>query len=78
MAKAVMQPLTPAEGMRRTLGDGRPMAAEASEFIKPNSRLTSFSGWRFTTGNTGSGYWIRWRKIFLGCARWLDKSNLTG
>ena len=42
MAKAVMQPLTPAEGMRRTLGDGRPMAAEAAEFIKPNSRLTSF------------------------------------
>jgi hypothetical protein len=42
MAKAVMQPLTPAEGMRRTSGDGRPMMTVASEFIKPNSRLTSF------------------------------------
>jgi hypothetical protein len=42
MAKAVMQPLTAAEGMRRTTGDGRSMVLEASAFIKPNSRLTGF------------------------------------
>ena len=42
MAKAVMQPLTAAEGMRRTTGDGRSMVSEASGFIKPNSRLTGF------------------------------------
>jgi len=42
MAKAVMQPLTAAEGMRRTTGDGRSMVLEASGFIKPNSRLTGF------------------------------------
>jgi hypothetical protein len=42
MAKAVMQPLTAAEGMRRTTGDGRSMMTEASGFIKPNSRLTGF------------------------------------
>ena len=42
MAKAVMQPLTVAEGMRHTTGDGRSMVSEASGFIKPNSRLTSF------------------------------------
>ena len=42
MAKAVMQPLTAAEGMRRRTGDGRSMMTEASGFIKPNSRLTGF------------------------------------
>jgi len=42
MAKAVMQPLTATEGMRRTTGDGRSMTTEASAFIKPNSRLTGF------------------------------------
>jgi hypothetical protein len=42
MTKAVMQPLTGAERMQRTSGDGRSMAAEASAFIKPNSLLTSF------------------------------------
>jgi hypothetical protein len=42
MAKAVMQPLTATEGMRRTTGDGRSMMTEASAFIKPNSRLTGF------------------------------------
>ncbi len=42
MAKAVMQPLTAAEGMRRRTVDGRSMMTEASGFIKPNSRLTGF------------------------------------
>jgi hypothetical protein len=42
MAKAVMQPLTATEGMRRTTADGRSMMTEASGFIKPNSRLTGF------------------------------------
>ncbi len=42
MAKAVMQPLTANDGMQRNTGDGRSMAAEASGFIQPNSRLTSF------------------------------------
>jgi hypothetical protein len=42
MTKAVMRPLTAAEGMRRTTGDGRSMTAEASAFIKPNRLLTSF------------------------------------
>jgi hypothetical protein len=42
MAKAVMQPLTAAEGMRRMTGGGRSMVLEASGFIKPNSRLTGF------------------------------------
>jgi hypothetical protein len=42
MAEAVMQPLTAAEGMRRRTGTGRSMTKNASEFIKPNSRLTSF------------------------------------
>jgi hypothetical protein len=42
MAKAVMQPLTATEGMRRTTGDGRLMMTEAAGFIRPNSRLTSF------------------------------------
>jgi len=60
MAKAVMQPLTPAEGMRRTLGNGRPMAAEAAEFIKPNSRLTSFE--RLEIYNRQ--YWFRILDLF--------------
>jgi len=42
MAKAVMRPLTPADGMQLKSSEGRPMTVEASEFIKPNSRLTSF------------------------------------
>ncbi len=42
MARAVMTPLTPSEHMRRTAANGRPMRAVASEFIKPNDRLTSF------------------------------------
>jgi hypothetical protein len=42
MARAVMQPLTSAERMRRTAPDGRPMRRYAERFIKPNDRLTSF------------------------------------
>jgi hypothetical protein len=42
MARAVMTPLTPAEGMQRVGANGRPMRAVAAEFIKPNDRLTSF------------------------------------
>jgi hypothetical protein len=42
MARAVMVPLTPSEGMRRVAVNGRPMREVAAEFIKPNDRLTSF------------------------------------
>jgi hypothetical protein len=42
MARAVMTPLTPSEGMQRVAATGRPMRAVAAEFIKPNDRLTSF------------------------------------
>jgi hypothetical protein len=42
MARAVMTPLTPSEGMQRVGANGRPMRAIAAEFIKPNDRLTSF------------------------------------
>lgn len=42
MARAVMTPLTPSEGMQRLAPNGRPMRAVAAEFIKPNDRLTSF------------------------------------
>jgi hypothetical protein len=42
MARVVMTPLTPSEGMQRVAANGRPMRAVAAEFIKPNDRLTSF------------------------------------
>jgi hypothetical protein len=42
MARAVMTPLTPGERMRSVSPSGRSMRAEASSFIKPNDRLTSF------------------------------------
>ena len=42
MARAVMTPLTRDEQMRPTAPGGRSMRAEASKFIKPNDRLTSF------------------------------------
>ena len=42
MAKAVMQPLTPAENMSRRAPTGEPMSRYAARFIKPNDRLTSF------------------------------------
>jgi hypothetical protein len=42
MARAVMSPLTPSEGMQRVAPNGRRMRDVAAEFIKPNDRLTSF------------------------------------
>lgn len=42
MARAVMTPLSPSEGMRRISPNGRPMREVAGEFIMPNDRLTSF------------------------------------
>src|SRR5207302_6276989 len=42
MARAVMQPLTPAENMSRLAPNGGPMTRYAARFIKPNDRLTSF------------------------------------
>jgi hypothetical protein len=42
MSEAVMLPLTRTDTMQRKTRDGRSMKAEASAFIKPNSRLTSF------------------------------------
>src|SRR5216684_4356859 len=42
VARAVMQPLTLSERMRRTAPGGGRMSAYAARFIKPNDRLTSF------------------------------------
>ena len=42
MAKAVMQPLTAREQMRRRNSAGQSNEAEAAQFIRPNDRLTSF------------------------------------
>jgi hypothetical protein len=42
MARAVMQPLTASEKMRKVAPNGEPMARHAARFIKPNDRLTSF------------------------------------
>jgi hypothetical protein len=42
MAAAVMQPLTPDEGMQSHAADGRAMAGVAASFIAPNSRLNAF------------------------------------
>ena len=42
MARAVMQPLTPAENMSRRAPNGESMKRYAARFIKPNDRLTSF------------------------------------
>jgi putative DNA-binding protein len=42
IARAVMTPLTPSEGMQRVAANGRRMRDVAAEFIKPNDRLTSF------------------------------------
>jgi hypothetical protein len=42
VARAVMQPLTRSERMRRTAPSGGRMSAYAARFIKPNDRLTSF------------------------------------
>jgi hypothetical protein len=42
MAKAVMQPLTAREQMRRRDSAGQSNDAQAAQFIRPNDRLTSF------------------------------------
>lgn len=42
MAGAIFRPLTPAWRMQTNLPDGNNLRAAASEFIKPNDRLTSF------------------------------------
>jgi hypothetical protein len=42
MARAIMQPLTPADNMNKRAPDGGPMAKYAGKFIKPNDRLSSF------------------------------------
>jgi len=42
MARAVMQPLTPAENMSKRAPNGEPMTEYAGKFIKPNDRLSSF------------------------------------
>ena len=42
VARAVMQPLTVSERMRRTAPGGESMSAYAARYIKPNDRLTSF------------------------------------
>jgi len=42
MARAVMQPLTSTERMQNTAPDGKSMREYASQFIKPNDRLSSF------------------------------------
>jgi hypothetical protein len=42
MASAVMQPITKTDRMARRDPQGRSNTKEAKEFIKPNSRLTSF------------------------------------
>jgi hypothetical protein len=41
-ASVIMQPLAPGFRSSRTFIDGRPNAAVASQFIKPNDRLTAF------------------------------------
>ena len=40
MAKAVMQPLTAREQMRRRNSAGQSNATEAAQFIRPNDQLT--------------------------------------
>ena len=42
MAGALFRPLTSQWGMQKRWTDGKPMKLVASEFIKPNDRLTSF------------------------------------
>src|ERR1700758_4505089 len=42
MANALFRPLNPQWGMQKRWTDGAPMEAGASEFIKPNDRLSSF------------------------------------
>jgi hypothetical protein len=42
MTHVLVRPLTASDGMQAKWIDGRPMAAVAAEFIKPNDRLSSF------------------------------------
>jgi len=42
MATAVTRPLTSSDGLQSKWIDGRPMDKVASEFVKPNDRLSSF------------------------------------
>lgn len=60
MAGTVMQPLTPAGGMRTHWRDGRSMKRVAADFIKPNDRLTSFE--RLEIYNRQ--YWYRLKDSF--------------
>src|ERR1700688_4401906 len=55
IARAVMQPLTSSERMRRSAPDGGAMSAYAARFIKPNDRLTSFERLEIYTRQ----YWFR-------------------
>ena len=55
MASAVMRPLDAEGGMRKRWVDGRSMKTVAAEFIKPNSRVTSFE--RLEVYNRQ--YWFR-------------------
>ena len=41
MSAAIMRPLTSSENIAPRTPDGKPMGAEAAEFIKPNDRLSS-------------------------------------
>jgi hypothetical protein len=61
MASAVMQPITKTDRMARRDPQGRSNAKEAKEFIKPNSRLTSFE--RLEIYNRQ--YWFRILDSFL-------------
>jgi hypothetical protein len=38
----IQQPLTPSEGMRKRMLDGRPVKKIVDQIVKPNDRLTSF------------------------------------
>jgi hypothetical protein len=60
MAGAVMHPLAASGGMQRTWRDGRLMGKVASQFIKPNDRLTSFE--RLEIYNRQ--YWYRIKDCF--------------
>ena len=60
MSAAVMQPLTPNEEMQSHNASGRPMTEVASDFIRPNSRLTAFD--RLEIYNRQ--YWFRLQSAF--------------
>jgi hypothetical protein len=54
-ASVIMQPLAPGFRSSRTFVDGRPNETVASEFIKPNDRLTAFE----RIGIYNKQYWYR-------------------